>query len=115
VRIATYEFSEIGVKSFDFERFNKYNKVLSSLIKYVAQEKDSIWGKIISIMRPMFYKFPKEIVRIYVELWIRECPDMDAGGLYESKDTARTEFLMKIVETLIVNDFPLNILVSAFL
>lgn len=36
VRIATYEFSEIGVKSFEFERFNRYNKVLSSLINYVT-------------------------------------------------------------------------------
>lgn len=66
-------------------------------------------------MRPMFYKFPKEIVSIYVELWIRECPNLDSAGSYDSKDTAKTEFLMKIVETLIVNDFPLNILVSAFL
>lgn len=64
--------------------------MLASLINYVTQEKDSIWGKIISIMRPMFYKFPKEIVSIYVELWIRECPDMDATGTYESKDTSRT-------------------------
>jgi hypothetical protein len=39
VRIATYEFSEIGVKSFEFERFNKYNKVLASLIGYVTTEK----------------------------------------------------------------------------
>lgn len=39
---------------------------------------------------------------------------MDNNGSFESMEASRTEFLMKIVETLIVNDFPLNILVAAF-
>lgn len=64
-------------------------------------------------MKPMFFKFPKEIVSIYIELWIRECPSMDPNGNYELS-SARCEFLMKIIETLIVNDFPLNILVAAY-
>ena len=39
VKIATNEFSEIGMKTFGFERFSKYNSVLKSLIEYVSTEK----------------------------------------------------------------------------
>lgn len=73
----------------------------------------------------MFYKFPREITEIYLNLWIKECTD--AGG-YEPGEIVpmneklsikpkmkNTEFLMKIVETIIVSNFPMNIIIHAFL
>lgn len=78
VRIATEEFSSIGSRIFNFEKFSAYNRVLRDLISYVDREKESIWGKIFSIMQPMFYKFPREITEIYLKLWVRDCTDVVA-------------------------------------
>lgn len=44
---------------------------MKDLISYVEEERESIWGKIYSIMQPMFCRFPKEIIDIYLKLWIR--------------------------------------------
>lgn len=59
------------MRSFNFERFSRYNKVVRDLITYVEEEKESIWGKIFSIMQPMFCRFPTDIIDIYLKLWIR--------------------------------------------
>ena len=64
-------------------------------------------------MQPLFCKFPKEIIDIYLKLWIRECPDSDGSVL--SPDPRRTELLMKLMETIIVNNFPSNVVIHAFL
>ena len=101
--------------SFHFERFSRYNKVLRELISFVEEERESIWGKIYSIMQPLFCKFPKEIIDIYLKLWIRECPDSSAENCHPGNDPARTEMLMKLMETIIVNNFPSNVVIHAFL
>ena len=115
MRIASEEFSSVGMGSFNFDRFSRYNKIVRDLIDYVEKEKDSIWGKIYSIMQPMFCKFPKEIIDIYLKIWIRECSDMPSDTGRVRAEPARTELLMKIMETIIVNNFPMNIVVHAFL
>jgi hypothetical protein len=71
VRIATEEFTSIGSRGFNFEKFSRYNKVLFELIGFVGRERETIWGKIFSILKPMFYRFPREIMEIYLKLWIR--------------------------------------------
>lgn len=88
---------------------------MKELITYVTEEKESIWGKIYCIMQPMFCKFPKEIIDIYLKLWIRECSSVknELGKIISEAD--RTELLMKIMETIIVNNFPMNVVIHAFL
>ena len=39
VRIATEEFSSIGSRVFNFEKFSAYNRVLKDLIVFVEKEK----------------------------------------------------------------------------
>lgn len=114
VRIGSEEFSCVGMRAFSFERFSRYNKVVRELIGYVREERESIWGKIYSIMQPMFCRFPKEVIDIYLKLWVRECPDHDRHDPARN-DPPRTELLMKIMETIIVNDFRSDIVVHAFL
>jgi hypothetical protein len=65
-------------------------------------------------MQPMFYKFPREIIDIYLKLWIRECSDVthEFGKVHPEHE--KTELLMKIMETIIVNDFPMNVVIHAF-
>lgn len=76
VRISTEEFSCVGMKFFNFEKFSVYNRTVKELISYVEEERESIWGKIYSITQPMYYRFPKEITDIYMKLWVRECEDV---------------------------------------
>ena len=101
--------------SFSFERFSRYNKVVRELISYVEREEESIWGKIYSIMQPLFCRFPKEIIDIYLKLWIRECSELPADSSCPLAQPLRTELLMKIMETIIVNNFPSNVVIHAFL
>ena len=49
----------MGMCSFSFGRFSRYNGVVVRLMEWVEGEKESIWGKIYSIMQPMFCRFPK--------------------------------------------------------
>ena len=67
------------------------------MISYVEEERESIWGKIYSIMQPMFCKFPKEIIDIYLKLWIRECSDVSYEHGIPIANPAKTELLMKIM------------------
>ena len=104
MRIATEDFSSIGMKTFNFEKFSRYNNVLKKLIAYVEEEKESIWGRIFFIIQPMFYKLPREITNIYLTLWARECtdpshPDEKGRGkpLGIRPNAKNTEFLMKII------------------
>lgn len=63
----------------------------------------------------MYYRFPKEITDIYMKLWVRECQDVTGADGRITADPEKTEFLMKIIETIIVNNFPMHIVIHAFL
>lgn len=68
-------------------------------------------------MQPMFCRFPTDIIDIYLKLWIRECEDSSPDKMKERtrSDPERTELLMKIMETIIVNNFRSDIVIHAFL
>jgi hypothetical protein len=97
--------------------------VLKDLMEFVSREKESIWGKIYSIMQPLFYRFPKEIMEIYLQIWVKECTNVGESAGPASLDEplsmdvsiANTELLMKCLETIVVSNFPINIIVHAFL
>lgn len=64
----------------------------------------------------MFCRFPTDIIDIYLKLWIRECEDFPADMRTTFRpDPSRTELLMKIMETIIVNNFRSDVVIHAFL
>jgi hypothetical protein len=62
-------------------------------------------------------------MEIYLQLWVRECTNVgEANGppnlaerLELSPNINNTELLMKCIETIVVSNFPINIIVHAFL
>ena len=67
------EFTIYGTRPYEFEKYNIFNNKLNELIKETHQNKQKAKLLIISIIKPLLFQFPVEIMNSLIILWNREC------------------------------------------
>jgi hypothetical protein len=41
------------------------------MIDFIEHDRRMVVSQIVAITRPLFFKFPKEIIQIYIEIWVQ--------------------------------------------
>jgi len=80
------------------------------MIKNAENDKQKVKMLIISIIKPLVYEFPIELVNSFISLWNREC-SVDVP--LKHSDFVQNDFLKKMVEMLTILNIPNDVFLES--
>lgn len=72
-------FTVEGITSYVFEKFNEANKKLHEVHTKIDANSNNVKSKILSVVKPLTYQYPTEIINTFISLWINECDKSDSN------------------------------------
>jgi len=97
------QFTVEGITPYVFERYNEANKRLHEVHSKIDITAKNVKSKILSVVKPLTYQYPSEVINTFMNLWITEC----------HRNSVNSSFMLqKQIEILVAMNIPIEMFIN---
>lgn len=105
------EFTSYGIRPYEQKKYNAFNNILMEMIKNAENDKQRVKILIISIIKPLVYEFPNDMMNSFLLLWNRCCSTEPPT---KHSDFCQNEFMKKMMEMITILNIPNELFLESF-